>query len=218
MSLSQTLAHHWRNVTGQKAAAQKNAQAAFDAVCAGLRQDDLALDLGANRGIFTLKLAATGADVVAFEPDPHAYTALWAATDRVGHVLCLNAAVGAAAGKMTLYRTPDFDSDPDRHSTSSSLVADKRNVTADAGVEVDVIDLIAWIEAQNRDVAVIKMDIEGAEVDLMEALLDHPVAARVGHIFVETHERAIPRLADRTRALKERTKGLTRPVVNWDWH
>ncbi len=218
MSLSQTLAHHWRNVTGQKAAAQARAQAAFDAVCAAMGPGDLAIDLGANRGLFTTKLAKTGADVVAFEPDPHAFAALSKAVAGMENVRCLNAAAAAKAGTMTLYRTADFDRDPDRHSTSSSLVADKRNVTAAAGVEVDVIDFVAFLEAEDRDVAVMKVDIEGAEVDLMEALLDHPVADRVGHIFVETHERAIPRLAERTAALKARTAGQSHPAVNWDWH
>ncbi|MEY1554899.1 FkbM family methyltransferase [Yoonia sp. R2331] len=218
MSLARTFAHHWRNVTGQKAAAQRAAQDAFAVACAGLGAGDLAIDLGANRGIFTQKLAETGADVVAFEPDPHAFAALRAAVGESGNVTCLNAAAAAKAGTMTLYRTADFDRDPDRHSTSSSLVAEKRNVTAEAGISVEVVDFVAFLEGRDRDVAVIKMDIEGAEVDLMEALLDHPVAARITQIFVETHERAIPSLADRTAALKARTKGRTRPAVNWDWH
>ena len=50
------------------------------------------------------------------------------------------------------------------------------------------------------------------------ALLASPAAARIGRIFVETHERALPGLAARTRALKARTRGLARPAVNWDWH
>jgi hypothetical protein len=35
-------------------------------------------------------------------------------------------------------------------------------------------------------------------------------------LFVETHENRIPDLAARTRALRIRAAGMTRPVVNMD--
>ncbi len=218
MNLRAALRYRWYSWSGQKAAAQKAAQDAFDAVCARLGPGDLAVDLGANQGLFTQKLAATGADVVAFEPDPHAFEALTARMAGQAQVDCRNAAAAAQAGVMTLYRTAHFDRNPDRHSTSSSLLAENRNVDKANGFDVEVVDFVDFLVSLDRDVALIKVDIEGAEVDLMEALLDHPVASRVGHIFVETHERANPSLAVRTSALKARTAGQGQPAVNWDWH
>lgn len=217
MSIARALAHRWRSLTGAHAASQRAAQAAFDAACAVLEPGDLAVDLGANAGIYTEKLAATGADVIAFEPDPTAFETLSGRVASRENVTLLQAAAAAQDGEMTLYRRTDFDRDPARHTTSSSLIADKRKLT-DTGVIVVVKDVVAYLTTLDRDVALIKIDVEGAEVEIMEALLDAPLADRVAQVFVETHERSIPRLADRTDALRVATAGRVRPAVNWDWH
>ncbi len=218
MSLWRSLCYRWASLSGRKAARQRAAQAAFETVCAGMGKGDMAVDLGANAGIYTLRMAATGAHVVAIEPDPFAFDML---RDRVGHagnVTLLPVAAGTSAGQMTLHRTANFEQDPARHTTSSSLLADKKNVAGGQGMAVEVIDIVAYLTDLNRDIALMKVDIEGAEVAVMEALLDAPVAQRIGHIFVETHARSIPRLADRTDALRARTQNRARPKVNWDWH
>ncbi|HKK97182.1 MAG TPA: FkbM family methyltransferase, partial [Marivita sp.] len=100
---------------------------------------------------------------------------------------------------------------------SSSLMAQKKNVDTSTAIDVTVIDFPAFLERLEGDVAVIKMDIEGAEVPLLEALFDHPVKSRIGHLFVETHESRIPDLRDRTDALRARAAGMVQPVVNMDW-
>ncbi|MFM2391264.1 MAG: hypothetical protein RLZZ437_2819 [Pseudomonadota bacterium] len=212
------LASIWRRVTGAKARARAAAEAAFDAALAALKPGDLAVDLGANVGLFTARMAATGADVVAFEPDPHAFALL---SDRVGalpNVTLVPAAAGDAAGTLTLFRHRDFAAGPDRRTTSSSIVAGKRNMDETGGVEVEVIDFAAWLAAQNRPVALLKIDIEGAEVALLERLLATPQADLVACAFVETHERVIPHLRARTSALKTMAATRKRPVINWDWH
>jgi FkbM family methyltransferase len=212
------LASVWRRITGAKARARAQAEAGFDAALAALRPGDLAIDLGANVGLFTARMAATGADVVAFEPDPHAFALL---SDRVGampNVTLIAAAAGDAAGTLTLFRHRDFAAGPDRRTTSSSIVAGKRNMDETAGVQVEVIDFAAWLATQNRPVALLKIDIEGAEVALLERLLATPQADLVMQAFVETHERVIPHLRTRTAALKVLAARRTRPAINWDWH
>ncbi len=52
------------------------AQALFDAALARLGLGDHCLDLGANVGSFTARMAETGATVHAFEPDRAAFEAL----------------------------------------------------------------------------------------------------------------------------------------------
>ena len=206
-----------RKLTGEKARARAQADAEFEAAVAGLTAGDLAIDLGANMGIFTEKMAATGADVVAFEPDPHAFEALSKRVGGLKNVTLINAAAADTSGAMTLYRHVNFSDAPDKHSTGSSLVEGKSRTNDEMAVEVDVVDFPAFLEKTARPVALLKVDIEGAEVALIEALLRSPSGKLVDKMFVETHERVLPQLAARTRALKAQTSGRVAPAINWDW-
>jgi FkbM family methyltransferase len=216
--INREAAHLWRKLTGQKTRARKAAFAAFDAAVAALRPGDLAIDLGANAGLFTQPMALTGADVMAFEPDPHAFALLQQRVGGHANVTLIAAAAGAEAGHVQLYRHRDFATAPDRRTTSSSLIVDKRNVDPTQAIQVEVKDFTAFLQGLNRDVALLKIDIEGAEVALLERLLADPVANRIDRIFVETHERMLPELAARTLALKTAAKARAKPVINWDWH
>lgn len=212
------LLYLWSKLTGAKKRSRKAAFDAFDAALARLRPGDLVIDLGANVGIYTEKFAATGADVIAFEPDPHAFSLLQKRVGALGNVRLIPAAAGGVADRLKLFRRADFQASPDARTTSSSLFSEKHKMDKDQFVEVDVIDFPKFLADLGRDVTLLKMDIEGAEVPLMEALLASPQAARIGLIFIESHERVVRSLAGRTRALKDRTRALTRPRVNWDWH
>ena len=192
------------------------AEAAFREALAGAT-GKVCIDLGANLGQHTRTMAAQASKVYAFEPDPWTATKLRDALADLGNVEIIEAAAGTEDGSFPLYRTSDFDADPVAHSQSSSLMAQKKNVDAAAAIDVKVIDFPAFLEGLNTEIAVIKMDIEGAEVPLLEALFDHPVKSRIGHLFVETHESRIPDLLARTDALRARAAAMTQPVVNMDW-
>ena len=216
--LTQEAAHVWARLSGQTRRAQRSAKREFSSVLSRLTSDDVAVDLGANAGEFTGPMADTGAHVHAFEPDPHAYEILRKSHGHRPNVTLIKAAAGLADGTARLYRSSVFEKQPDRRSKSSSLFAEKHNVDDRNAVTVEVLDFLAFIDRLNRPIALIKMDIEGGEVPLMEALLSSPQAARIGHVFVETHERGLPHLARRTATLKAATASLTSPRVNWDWH
>jgi FkbM family methyltransferase len=156
--------------------------------------------------------------VHAFEPDPHALARLREAVAPFENVTLHDAAAGTAPGTAKLYRATWFDRDPVRGSKSSSILADKRNVDTSEAIEIAVIDFLAFLAELQRPVALIKMDIEGAEVALLEALLASPLRAQIGQIFVETHERALPALAGRTAALRAGHVPNEAPYINWDWH
>lgn len=130
----------------------------------------------------------------------------------------LSANADTETGEACLYRATGFDRQPDRRTKSSSLFAEKRNVTAQNDPTIRIVDFPAFLDGIDHDVALIKIDIEGAEVPLLEALLASPVADRIGDIFVETHERALPHLAARMLALKTACQRRTTPRANWDWH
>src|SRR6056297_1379581 len=192
------------------------AEAEFRAALTGA-SGKICIDLGANLGQHTRTMASHAAKVYAFEPDPWTAMELRARLADVPNIEIVEAAAGTEDGSFPLYRTSSFDANPVEQSQSASLLAGKRNIDTASAVEVRVIDFMTFLEALDGRIAVIKMDIEGAEVELLEALLDHPAIARIDHIFVETHESRIPGLAARTEVLRRRVADLAQPKINMDW-
>ena len=176
------------------------------------------IDLGANVGEYTRKMASVAKRVIAFEPDPWTLAVLQANVADLQNVRIENAAAGTFEGRVLLYRHARFEQNPALYSESSSLIASKSNVTEEGAIEVRQIDFIDYLYRLNEDIGVIKIDIEGAEVDLLEALLDRPeIVKRIHYIFVETHESRIPGHELRVKALHDRVQGMQRPIINLYW-
>ncbi len=177
------------------------------------------IDLGANIGIYTRKMALQAKRVIAFEPDPWACVELRAGVADLDNVTIVNAAAGACEKRILLYRHPRFENDPALYSISSSLLVTKRDFTKENAVEVRQIDFIRYLEGLNEDIGILKIDIEGAEVELLEYLFDRPdVLACIDNIFVETHEKRIPAHKQRINTLYEKARSIERPCINLSWH
>jgi len=178
-----------------------------------IRKGDLVIDCGANIGRFAAQFAQRGATVFAFEPHPAAFAALKGRFENAPNVHCFNKAVSREAGRMKLYLRPDSDSIA--ATESSSLMAAKDNISTDHFVWVEVVRLVDFIEEIGR-VRFLKMDIEGAEYDVLPDMLDTGANRKVDYIVVETHERS-PGLRPRHDALIERIQreGLTNIDLNW---
>lgn len=182
-----------------------------------LEPGQLVLDCGANVGEMTEVLAANGSTVHAFEPNPHAFAVLNRKFAGRSNVHCHNAAVGTAHGHMPLYLHENSDSDEVLWSNGSSLLREKSNVAKDRFIKVEVIDLGDFILNLNSRIRIMKMDIEGAEVEVLQHLLASGAMDRVDCAFVETHEKKIPSLVEGTTKLK--TAFLDHPTCNvsFDW-
>ena len=177
------------------------------------------IDLGANIGEYTRKMAAGTKQVIAFEPDPWAYAELQTNVADLNNVKIENAAAGTSERTVLLYRHARFDENPAFNSQASSVISSKSNISNDGAIEIQQIDFIRYLENLNEDIGLLKMDIEGAEVDILEALFDRPdILNRINHIFAETHERRIPGHKPRVNALRERTKLIKQPYINLYWH
>jgi FkbM family methyltransferase len=135
--------------------------------------------------------------------------------DGTPNVHLLEQAVSVDEGKAALYRAADFASDPDRFVQASSLFS-SHSKGGDV-VAVEQIDFCAFIAALPQRVAILKMDIEGAEVPIIERLLDTGLVERIDYIFAETHERIFPDLAARTLTLRRRIAREGRLNINLDW-
>ncbi|MEM7718478.1 MAG: FkbM family methyltransferase [Pseudomonadota bacterium] len=195
------------------------AQDTFSEVLTDTGPGDLCIDLGANVGEFTLRLAETGADVISFEPDPGAYAALETAAGNRPNVTLIHKAAGHEDDTLVLHRSEKWSAeDPTAHTKSSSLVTPNKLADDSNAVMVEVVDIISFIEQLDRDVRIIKMDIEGAEWAIMNRLIDHPVLTRIDCIFVETHERIDPaRYVPMFDELQNRAEQMTKPYINLYW-
>ncbi|MGH3136109.1 MAG: FkbM family methyltransferase, partial [Gaiellaceae bacterium] len=138
----------------------------------GLREGDIAIDCGANIGLVTAAFARTGADVHAFEPNPDAFAVLEERFRDAPNVRLHRVAVLDRPGAARLHLHVDAARDPVGASIGSSVLSLKGNVDPESYVEVEAIDLSQFVLDLDRDVRVLKIDIEGAECPVVHRLLD----------------------------------------------
>ena len=82
---------------------------------------------------------------------------------------------------------------------------------------VPQVGILTLLEKIGKPVHLMKVDIEGAEVPMLETLLSSPLAQNISIMLIETHEH-IPELVDRTHALRKRVKALSSPQIDMNWH
>lgn len=197
------------------------AEGLLQGVASMLRPGDVAVDCGANRGDVTALLAASGATVHAFEPDPYNVAKLTERFAEAPNVQVHAAAVGPVVGSIRLMRAANWEANPDLASVKSTVVAGGHNIAEGDGIEVALVDFPAFLRglvADHGRVAFVKMDIEGAELDLLTAMLDQRLFDHVQLTVAETHERKFKDLRPRFAALRSAIAEAYPPTrVNLDW-
>ncbi len=181
-----------------------------------LNDQSIALDLGANVGKYTIMLAEK-CEVYAFEPDPLTFAKLTTNVSAYDNVHTFQAAVGTSDKLITMYRHADFQKNPDVLTESTTIYKEKKNVSQQNSIEVQQIDVIRFMLDLDRDIDIIKMDIEGAEIPILESLLESPIRERIHRVFVETHEFKIPELLERTEAVRRKIEKIKRPKFYMNW-
>lgn len=190
-----------------KRAKTARAEGMLTGVLAILRPGDIVFDCGANVGEVTGPLADTGAEVHAFEPDPWAFAQLQGKFAGRANVTLHNVAVGAQAGTVRLMRAEGFDDDPAKKSVMSTVLEGGRAMGAApaTGIDVPMISLPDLLRQTLRDrdqIAFVKIDIEGAELDLLTALHEGRLFDDIRLTVAETHEKKFRALRPDFRALR----------------
>jgi FkbM family methyltransferase len=108
-------------------------------------------DIGANVGFFTVLAARRGGEVHAFEPDPANFKLL-------ERHLSLNALTGATAYEMAV---------SDRDGTAHFRPDGSMGHLAEAGIPVRTARLDTLMASGVATPAVIKVDVEGAELEVL---------------------------------------------------
>lgn len=164
-----------------------------------VRSTSTVLDLGGNRGDFTFGLRDRyGYSVVAVEPVPELVEWL-----REQGATAIHAAVTGMDGEVTL--TYDLSQDM----TGSVMGSDVVHFLASSqNNEVTVRSVtLATLVQQVGPVSLLKVDIEGAELDMF-AQAEADVLQAIDQITVEFHDFWYPELSERTEAAKTRLQAL----------
>jgi FkbM family methyltransferase len=143
-------------------------------------------------------IQATGCSVFGFDPTPKSIE--WVKTNK-GHIDRFKFYPFGIAIKSGLV---DFFLPIKDDHVSGSFVA-QNNVSESKVIKVQMksIDDIAR-ELGHTKIDVLKMDIEGAEYDLLDSILQSPL--RIDQILIEFHDRFFPDGTDRTRRALERLR------------
>lgn len=193
------------------------AVADFQARLKTLGPGDICLDLGANVGDVTEQLAATGATVHAFEPEQHVFAILQKRFAGRENVILHQAAVSTANGTIAMRRDSRFHQDPLRHSQVSSIYFTNPEKYDSTEYPVQVEAFADVVNRFGKPVAIVKMDIEGAEFDILEQVFANPSAFAFDQLFVETHERTAPEKVAMINRMRKQAARLSDRYINLFW-
>jgi FkbM family methyltransferase len=150
-----------------------------------VHEGDTVVDVGANFGAFSItasRRVGESGRVFSYEPDPLVFERLQQniRLNRCRNVTAFNEAVGADDGKVDLFI--------DRKSAFSTTYAevDGRRYGGADRTAVAMRSIASVIGLAGPSVALLKIDCEGAEYDILERLTPE-AAARVGQVAVELH-------------------------------
>jgi FkbM family methyltransferase len=143
------------------------------------------VDCGANIGLATLyfKWRFPSSTIVAIEPEPAAFTRLERTIreNAIEGVTIRNEAVGRGEGTMSFAYSPLRPASP---------IAGQRR-QRDPVEEIDV-QLVGLSSLLDGPVDVVKLDVEGAEIDVVEDLVESGAIEKVRFIALEYHHHLRP--------------------------
>ena len=186
-----------------------------------LGPNHVVIDCGANIGEITCQLAPTGAEIHSFEPDPYSFSRLEGNCSAFENVTLHNKAVGVGSGALTIYRKKGFESDPEWFSLTTSAIVNPKAIDKMEAVEVEFIDLEGFIQEKldaGRDVAFLKMDIEGGELEILERFVQTDVLTKVRSTAVETHAWLFDDGKKRFSALRKIARKRPDFNLDLDWY
>ena len=182
--------------------------------CNGL----VCIDIGANIGIYTNIMAQHAKHVYAYEPDPHAYKILSEITTKYQNITLSDCAIGDDNKTIKLYRSKGYIKNP-LSSTIASTVYISNNSDIDNYIEVNQISIKNIILDIEQEIGILKIDAEGAEVPILEMMLDNCLLmSKIRYIFIETHERLYPKMRERYEILHREVLKYQKPVIDMYWH
>ncbi|WP_455948747.1 FkbM family methyltransferase [Helicobacter pullorum] len=156
------------------------------------------VDCGAHAGVFSDVALACGGICYAFEPNKYLYAFLRDLYKGNEKLILSNQAVSNKNGKTTFY------------TYASNAVSDGAGIMRNnlgVGYEVEMLDFCEFLKdiiQKHHKISLIKIDIEGAEFDVLDSLIEQKLYENVEYIMVETHERFFENPKEKIENLKNK--------------
>jgi len=146
-----------------------------------LRRNMDALDVGANRGLYTRAFASIARRVVAFEPNPAVAQILRSKVRKLSNVTVVEAAASDRIGEATFH----VDARPGAGAVASSLTELKGLAAANMSrpIRVPVTTVDEQVRLADLRPGLIKIDVEGHEPDVVRGATQTIAAFRPALIF-----------------------------------
>jgi FkbM family methyltransferase len=182
-----------------------------------LRPGMIAIDVGANIGYYSrvfARLVGKRGRVLAFEPDPETFAILERNARKFTQVECHNAAVVESPRRAVLYRA--------ENPGTSSLWATSTRGGPIGTVTVEAVALDSLLQGVQPNL--VKIDVEGAELEVLQGARDLISRSRELHLIIECNRDCllgrgldtaslveyVHELGFETRAIDEETGSLRR--------
>lgn len=186
----------------------------FDDILPG----DIAIDCGACVGDVVDKLIEKNAIVYAFEPNPFSFEILEKKYQNNPDVVLINKGVWNKNDTLKLYQhTNSKDRQVDKTLVCPSIIDTNPIVDLNHYTEIEVIDLTEFIVQLNKRIKFLKIDIEGAEFDVIEKIINLDLYKEIDIIVVETHDWLIQELEPKAQLIKNLIKEKQIKNIDLDW-
>ena len=146
-----------------------------------VEKGDVVLDIGANKGFFTLNALQKGASkVYSVEPVKHSYEQIKKLLNDFPNVEPINKAIGETNGIISMF----VDSD----ASATNCVTTYGDMFGRESNKVDVesVNINTLIEQINSDINYMKVDCEGSEFELFKTITEKNLKG-IGKLVIETH-------------------------------
>ena len=195
---------------------KQEAMSLFNKHINNLSKGSIVIDAGANVGDFSKIFLDKGFTVYAFEPDPIALAEFKKKITINDNLTLYDSAIGLNNSKQKLFRYRKFDIQ-NPYSTQGSSLLSYRSGSGKPFVEIKVINFIKFLKSFDKKIALLKMDIEGSEVEIINSIIENNLHHNIEEIFVETHERFSHKLALETTKLRLRIQENKIYNINLNW-
>lgn len=163
----------------------------IDDLCNRLQDDGIFLDFGANVGLITkliLDRTPQNIRVISIEPDPIAFQSL-RKNIKSKRVSLINAAAWSSSNQLPLFRRVSLSGEI--ATTSSSLNSSKVNIQVNEFEMVQTIDICELLNGVNNPRIIVKMDVEGAEYELINHMINRGCIRKIDKLYCEFHFNSI---------------------------